>query len=87
VLETKLQSAWQRPMYPPGATEPIPVGVRFRIRRDGSVQDVAVELPSPMPALDASALRAVYSAAPFPPLPAQFTADSLGVSIRFTLAP
>jgi outer membrane biosynthesis protein TonB len=48
---------------------------------------VAIDLPSTFPLLDESALRAVYQAAPFPPLPPAYIGDSLDLAITFTLEP
>jgi TonB family protein len=63
------------------------VRVIFRIGRRGEVSDVRVEIPSPYPALDSAALRAVYHSAPFPPLPPQWTGDTVLLAATFELKP
>jgi TonB family protein len=60
------------------------VQVYFRIRRDGQVERVRVEVPSPNEDLNASARMAVLRAAPLPPLPSGYEAEWLGVYMWFT---
>ncbi len=69
--------AWVRPRVV-GRIEAI---VHFRIARDGTVSDLRLVTSSGNRAFDDAALRAVSAAAPLPPLPASFSADSLGVSL------
>ena len=57
--------------------------VFFRLRRDGRVEDVRVEQSSGNTYFDRSAMRAVRSAAPFPPLPRAFTDNYLGIHFTF----
>ena len=57
--------------------------VFFRLRRDGRVEDVRVEQSSGNTYFDRSAIRAVRSAAPFPPLPRAFTDNYLGIHFTF----
>lgn len=60
------------------------VQVYFRIRRDGQVERVRVEVPSPNEDLNASARMAVLRAAPLPRLPDGYEAEWLGVYMWFT---
>jgi TolA protein len=57
--------------------------VYFRLMRDGSVEDVRVETSSRNSYFDRAAIRAVKSAAPFPPLPRGFQDDFLGIHFTF----
>jgi TolA protein len=57
--------------------------VYFRLMRDGSVSDSRVETSSGNAYFDRAALRAVKSAAPFPPLPRAFTDAFLGIHFTF----
>ena len=82
-----LKANWQRPVHPGTDDAPLSVRVRFRIHRDGSTSGARIETPSPFTRLDDSALRAVYAARRFPPLPPQYTEDTLDVAITFTLEP
>jgi protein TonB len=59
--------------------------VTFTIRRDGSVSGVRVAQSSGNYTLDTSAQRAVFDAAPFPPLPPQFDRDSAVIEFWFEL--
>jgi TonB family protein len=56
--------------------------VRFTIRRDGSITDVAIEQQS-TPFLNLSAQRAVVATKRLPPLPAAFPGDQLTVHLVF----
>lgn len=57
--------------------------VFFRLRRDGRIDDVRVEQSSGNTYFDRSAMRAVRSAEPFPPLPRAFTDNYLGIHFTF----
>ena len=57
--------------------------VFFRLRRDGRVADVRIEKGSGNSYFDRSAMRAIRSAAPFPPLPKAFTDDYLSIHFTF----
>jgi protein TonB len=59
--------------------------VTFVIRRDGSIASVRLVKSSGNYALDTSAQRAIYDAAPFPALPAQFERDSANIEFWFEL--
>jgi protein TonB len=62
-----------------------PVVVTFTIRRNGSVQNVRIVTRSGNPVLDLSAQRAIYDAAPLPPLPAGFERDEATIEFWFEL--
>ncbi len=57
--------------------------VYFRLDRGGGVRDVRIERGSGSSFFDRSALRAVRSSAPFPPLPKAFTDSYLGIHFTF----
>jgi protein TonB len=57
--------------------------VYYRIGRDGRILEYVVELSSGLPHFDRAAIRSIVGAAPFAPLPADFTEASLGVHLRF----
>jgi len=58
--------------------------VYFRLSRNGRVSDLRVETPSGDSYFDRSALRAIKSAEPFPPLPRAFDESWLGIHFTFT---
>jgi TonB family protein len=57
--------------------------VYFRLQRNGRVSDVRIERASGSSYFDRSALRAVRSASPFPPLPKAFNDAYLGIHFTF----
>jgi len=59
--------------------------VRFRLLRDGSVQDVQLVQPSGSYTLDTSAQRAVMDAAPLPQFPRGFPYNTVTVDLNFEL--
>lgn len=61
------------------------VVITFDILRDGSVRNAKVAQRSGIDTLDYSALRAVTDAAPFQPLPANYTGSVATVELRFQL--
>lgn len=61
------------------------VVVTFDILRNGTVQNAKIEQRSGNATLDFSALRAVTDAAPFPPLPPNYSGSSTNVELRFQL--
>jgi protein TonB len=70
---------WVRPGQPP-ASPPV---VRFVVQRDGTISDAAIFQSSGVPFADRAALRAVLSAAPLPPLPAEFGGREVGFRVIF----
>lgn len=60
------------------------VQIYFRIKRDGSLDAIRVEIPSGNAALDQSALLAVKRSDPLPRLPDGFEGQTLGVRFWFT---
>lgn len=67
-----------------GQNVPLAV-ITFDIMRDGSVRNPQVAQRSGNSTLDYSALRAVTDAAPFPPLPPNYSGSSTTVELRFQL--
>ncbi|HTO86550.1 MAG TPA: TonB family protein [Thermoanaerobaculia bacterium] len=67
---------------PPGATNPIPPRVHFRINRDGTPVDAEIIRSSGLPFVDRAALRAVV-ASTFPPLPADWAGPYVGLTVTF----
>ncbi len=63
------------------------VQIFFRIKRDGTLDGVRVEIPSDNSTLDQSALLAVKRSDPLPRLPEGFEGQTLGVHFWFTYTP
>ncbi len=79
----KVSGNWFTSLVDPGITGSFQVTVHFRIHRDGQVSDLKVEETSGIRSLDMSALRAIQSSAPFPPLPRAYEDDYLGIYLIF----
>jgi TonB family protein len=60
------------------------VQIYFRIKRDGSLENIRVEVPSGNGALDQSALLAVKRSDPLPRLPDGFEGQTLGIRFWFS---
>lgn len=82
-IEARLGAVWKRPLASAAGDES--ASVSFTIRRDGAVQDVAIAAPSKNDILDLSVVRAVYDAAPLPPLPRSWKSESVHVTMEFQL--
>jgi TolA protein len=74
-----IEGNWFRPPAPDGTR----CRVLCRIDRDGRLLESGIEAPSAVPAFDRAALRAVYAAAPFPPLPQGFGGATLTLHLDF----
>ncbi len=79
----KIKESWRNPVR--GSL--LKATIYFRILRDGRIIESQVEIPSGVSIFDQSALRAVISASPLPPLPSQFTSEYLGVHLEFEYTP
>lgn len=78
VLAT-VEANWFKPQAPSGTR----CRVRCRIARSGELLEAGLEEPSPQATFDRAALRAVYAAAPFPPLPQGFVHSELILHLEF----
>jgi len=74
-----IEANWFRPPAPEGTR----CRVLCRIDRGGRLVESGIESPSAVPAFDRAALRAVYAAAPFPPLPQGFGRATLTLHLDF----
>jgi TonB family protein len=81
-LRNKIGSRWVPPQGM-NAGAPVRAVVYFRIGRDGQVSMSEVETSSGYAFFDQTALRALLSATPLPPLPAGYTDQYLGVHFGF----
>jgi protein TonB len=81
-----VRNAIARNWYEPQVSRRTRTTIAFRIRRDGTVEDARVEVPSGVPVFDQAALRAVMAASPLPRLPVDLKADQLGVHFDFEVA-
>lgn len=82
-LKNKISSSWYNSLISPGLREKRIAIVCFKIYRNGEMRDLILEKNSGIDSIDLSALRAVENAAPFPPLPSDFTSRYLIVHFEF----
>jgi TonB family protein len=80
-VERKVSQNWFSAVSAGG--EGLSCVVYFSLRRDGSVSDTRIEQSSGNAYFDRTALRAVRSASPFPPLPRAFSESYLGIHFTF----
>jgi protein TonB len=76
----KIRDVWENPVQ---SSSTLMTTIYFRILRDGSIVEVKVEKTSGIDLFDQSALRAIVSGTPFPPLPGEFTGEYLGIHLEF----
>lgn len=74
-----VEGNWYRPPAPAETR----CRVRCRVDRAGRLLEAGIEEASGVAAFDRAALRAVYAATPFPPLPQGFSGQALTVHLDF----
>lgn len=83
IVFSKIKSLWRNPVS--GA--PLQTTIKFVIQRTGEISESQIETPSSNDLFDESALRAVVSAGPLPPLPDYYTGEELVVHLNFIGVP
>lgn len=79
----KVSSNWFTSLVDPGIRGKFQVTVYFKIYRNGRILDLKIEESSRVRSLDLSALRAIQTSAPFPPLPKEYEEEYLGIHLIF----
>lgn len=82
-VQERVQSNWHVPEAQMVLRQKGWVAIRFNIQRDGTVTDLQVIRPSGIPSYDQSAMNAMRSSSPLPPLPKEVTVPQLGGVFRF----
>jgi TonB family protein len=82
-LSDRISGSWFTSLVDPGVSGLFQTQVYFKIYRNGQVSDLKVEVSSGVPAFDLSALRAIQTASPFAPLPAEYDGQYLGIHLIF----
>lgn len=82
-VQERVQSNWHVPEAQMVLRQKGWVAIRFNVQKDGTVTDLQVLRPSGIPSYDQSALDALRSSNPLPPLPSQVTVPQLGGVFRF----
>ena len=83
LLRNRISSSWYSSLVAPGLKGKHITGVYFIVRRNGEISDLREERPSGGSFLDLSARRAIENAAPFAPLPNDFSSQYLVVHFEF----
>lgn len=81
LILSKISQNWNNPYQ--GKKETVRARIYFRIDKNGKLQEVKIENSSGDAIFDQSALRAVYDAKMFPPLPEEMKLSNLGVHFEF----
>ncbi len=82
-IHSKISGNWYTSQISPGVTGNFRTTVYFKIFRNGEISTLEVREPSGIRSLDLSALRAIQSSAPFPPLPNDYEGEFLGIHLIF----
>ena len=87
IVKTKIELAWRKPFLNQSTPKEYLTTVYFVIQRSGQVRAVKVEEVSGITSLDRSCESAILGAAPFPPLPSQWTEPDLAFRLTFRYTP
>lgn len=83
-MKRKIEFHWEYPALAARNAWQGSLKVNFKINRDGTVSDIALERSSGYPMLDDAAITAVRLSAPFPPFPANFSIEDISIKGQFT---
>jgi len=83
IIIDRISASWFTSLVDPGVRGHFQTTLYFKIYKDGRISTPEVEQSSGIKSLDLSALRAIASAAPFPPLPKDYEEDFLVVHLIF----
>jgi len=84
LIFAKIRSRWLNPVR---LSNVIETTVFFRVESNGRIGNAQIESPSGIDAFDQSALRAILTSDPLPPLPQEFTGDHIGIHLKFEFTP
>ncbi len=85
MLQQRVGQKWRTDEVDPRVQTAPPVIITFDILKDGSARNVRILQGSGNRTLDLSAQRAIYEAAPFPPLPQGYERDDAQIEFWFEL--
>ncbi len=83
LIMDKVSNNWFTSLVEPGLRGKFQVTVYFKIYKSGHISDLKIEESSGLRSLDLSALRAIQTSAPFPPLPKEYEEEYLGIHLIF----
>ncbi len=79
----RVSNNWFTSLVDPGVLGSFQATVHFKIYKNGQISELKIEESSGIRSLDLSALRAIQTSAPFPPLPAAYEDEYLGIYLIF----
>jgi TonB family protein len=87
-LRQTIETNWAKPLYPQTETlrSVLTATVRLTVTSSGRVTSLELVAPSGYEALDASVLRAIQDAQPFPPFPSELGSGAQTVQFAFDLS-
>ena len=85
IMRARISEYWKNPIR--GATAIIRATIFYKIMKDGKIKDAKIEKSSGFELFDQAALRSVLSTNPLPPLPGEYTGESLLVHLEFEYSP
>jgi len=83
IIHGKISSNWYISQISPGIKGSFHTTIFFKIFKDGRISEPKIEESSKIRSLDLSAIRAVRSSTPFPPLPKDYEDEYLGIHLIF----
>ncbi len=83
IIIDRVSNNWFTSLVDPGVSGSFQATVHFKIYKNGQISELKIEESSEIRSLDLSALRAVQTSAPFPPLPAAYEDEYLGIYLIF----
>jgi TonB family protein len=83
IIIDRVSNNWFTSLVSPGTTGSFQSTVHFMIYKNGQISEPKIEESSGIRSLDLSALRAIKTSAPFPPLPTAYEDEYLGIYLIF----
>jgi TonB family protein len=83
IIIDRVSNNWFTSLVSPGITGGFQATVHFKIYKNGQISEPEIAESSGIRSLDLSALRAIKSSAPFPPLPGAYEDEYLGIYLIF----
>jgi len=83
IIIDRVSNNWFTSLVSPGITGSFQSTAHFMIYKNGQISEPKIEESSGIRSLDLSALRAIKTSAPFPPLPTAYEDEYLGIYLIF----
>ena len=83
IIIDRVSNNWFTSLVDPGISGSFQATVHFKIYKNGQISELKIEESSKIKSLDLSALRAIQTSAPFPPLPGAYEDEYLGIYLIF----